>query len=148
MAHVHLLSSLRQCSAHLLSSLRQCSAVCGHTEQGGPFLTPFPQMQVYPASVHLWKQWSLTSPSGPDFFPYFLPASCVTLTPFSLSSHNKPQSSPWGLTSKAPASAPSPNLTRPVSRQMSQAGECWSAPILCAGISLLFPPHTCYCTLL
>ena len=35
-----------------------------------------------------------------------------------------------------------------MSRQASQAGECWSAPILCAGISPLCPPHPCGCALL
>ena len=35
-----------------------------------------------------------------------------------------------------------------MSRQASQPGECWSAPILCAGISPLCPPHPCGCTLL
>ena len=30
----------------------------------------------------------------------------------------------------------------------SRAGECWSAPILCAGISPLCPPHPCGCALL
>ena len=33
-------------------------------------------------------------------------------------------------------------------RQASRAGECWSAPILCAGISLLCPLHPCACALL
>ena len=35
-----------------------------------------------------------------------------------------------------------------VSRQASRAGECWSAPILCAGISPLCPLHPCCCALL
>ena len=35
-----------------------------------------------------------------------------------------------------------------MSRQASRAGECWSAPILCAGISPLCPPHPCGCALL
>ena len=34
------------------------------------------------------------------------------------------------------------------SRQASRAGECWSAPILCAGISPLCPLHPCGCALL
>ena len=46
------------------------------------------------------------------------------------------------------ASAPSPHPPQWVSRQASQAGECWLAPILCAGISLLCPPHPCGCALL
>ena len=32
-----------------------------------------------------------------------------------------------------------------MSRQASRAGECWSAPILCAAISLLCPLHPCCC---
>ena len=34
------------------------------------------------------------------------------------------------------------------SRQASRAGECCSAPSLCAGISPLCPPHPCGCALL
>ena len=43
-----------------------------------------------------------------------------------------------------------PTLTQPgrVSRQASRAGECWSAPILCVGISPLCPLHPCCCALL
>ena len=41
-----------------------------------------------------------------------------------------------------------PRPPRRVSRQASRAGECWSAPILCAGISPLCPPHPCDCALL
>ena len=74
---------------------------------------------------------------GPDFFPDFPTASCGILAPFRLCSRSQPQSSPWDLTSEAGASAPSPHLPRQVSRQASRAGECWSALILCAGISLL-----------
>ena len=35
-----------------------------------------------------------------------------------------------------------------MSRQASLAGECWPAPILCAGISPLCPLHPCCCALL
>ena len=35
-----------------------------------------------------------------------------------------------------------------MSRQASRAGECRSAPILCAGISPLCPPNPCGCALL
>ena len=101
-----------------------------------------------PFSSCTQKQWSLASPAGPDFFLDSLPASCGALAPFRLSSHNQPQSSPSCLTSEARASAPSPRLPRRVSRQASQAGECWSAPILCAGISLLCPLHPCCYALL
>ena len=44
--------------------------------------------------------------------------------------------------------SPQPPPTRWVSRQVSQAGECWSALILCTGISLLCPLHPCCCALL
>ena len=75
--------------------------------------------------------------AGPDFFLDSLPASCGALAPFRLCSRSQPQSSPWDLNSEAGASAPSPLLPLQVSRQASQAGECWSALILCTGISLL-----------
>ena len=41
-----------------------------------------------------------------------------------------------------------PRPPRRVSRQASRAGECCSAPSLCAGISPLCPPHPCGCALL
>ena len=94
------------------------------------------------------KQWPLASSSGPGFFPDSFPASCGALAPFRLCSRHQPQSSPCDPTSEARASAPSPRLPWRVSRQASQAGECWSAPILCAGISPLCPPHPCCCALL
>ena len=94
------------------------------------------------------KQWSLASSAVPDFFPDSLPASCGTLAPFRVCSHGQPQSSPWDLTSNAGASAPSSHPPWRVSRQASWAGERWSAPILCAGISPLCPLHPCCCTLL
>ena len=100
-----------------------------------------------PLSARTLKRWPLACLAGPDLFPDPLPASCGALAPFRLSSHSQPQSSPWGLTSKAQASAPSPH-TPWVSRQMSQVGECWSAPILCVGISPLCPLHPCCCALL
>ena len=77
-----------------------------------------------------------------------LPASCGTLASFSLCSHSQPPSSPWDLTSKAQASAPIPHPPQQVSRQASQAGERWSAVILCAGVSMLCPLHPCCCALL
>ena len=76
------------------------------------------------------------------------PGQLWCTSPFRLCSRSQPQSSPWDLTSKARASAPSPHLPWQVSRQASRAGECWSAPILCAGISPLFPLHPCCCALL
>ena len=56
------------------------------------------------------------------FSPDSLPASCGTLSPFRLCSRSQPQSSPWDLTSKARASAPSLHPPQWVSRQASQAG--------------------------
>ena len=69
-------------------------------------------------------------------------------SPFRLCSRRQPQSSPWDPTSEAEAEAPSPRPPQRLSRQASRAGECWSAPILCAGLSPLCPPHPCGCTLL
>ena len=101
-----------------------------------------------PLSLHILKQWSLASWAGPEFFPDFFSASCGALAPFSLCSHSQSQSSPWDLTSKSWASAPSPHPPWQVSRQASQAGECQSAPIFCVEISPLCPLHPCCCALL
>ena len=101
-----------------------------------------------PISSSTPKQWCLGSQAGPDFFPDSLLVSCGALAPFRLCSRSQPQSSPWNLTSKSGVSAPSPCPSRQVSRQASQAGECWSPPILCAGTSLFFSLHPCCCTLL
>ena len=61
--------------------------------------------------------------------------------------HRQPQSSPCHpIKARASATRPRPPLR--VSRQASRAGECWSAPILCAGISMLCHPHPCCCALL
>ena len=93
------------------------------------------------------KKKPLASWAAPDSFLDSLLASCGTLAPFRLRSRSQPQSSPWDLT-KARASAPSSRPPRRVNRQASWAGGCWSALILCAGISLLCPPHPCCCSLL
>ena len=93
------------------------------------------------------KKKSLACLAAPDFFPDSLPASCGALAPFGLCSCHQPQSSPCDPT-EAQASAPSPRPSRRESRQASQAGECCSASSLCAGISLLWPPHPCGCALL
>ena len=69
-----------------------------------------------------------------------MPSGCVHA--------DNPSSLPGDLTSEARASAPRPRPPRRVSRQASRAGECWLAPILCAGISPLCPPHPCGCALL
>ena len=81
-------------------------------------------------------------------FPGLPPSQLWRTSPFRLCSRRQPQSSPCDPTSEAQASAPSPRPPRRVSRQASQAGECWSAPLLCAGISPLCPPHPCSCALL
>ena len=47
---------------------------------------------------------------------------------------------------RSPSLSSQPCLPRRVSRQASQAGECCSAPSLCAGISPLCPLHPCCCT--
>ena len=93
------------------------------------------------------KKKSLASLAAPDFFPDSLPASCGAVAPFRLCSRRQPQSSPCDPT-EARASAPSPHLPQRVSRQACRAGECWSALILCTGISPLCPPHPCCCALL
>ena len=90
---------------------------------------------------------SLASSAAPDFYPDSLQASHGALAPFRLYSRRQLQSSPQYQT-EARASAPSPCPSRRVSRIASRAGECWSAPILCAGVSPLCPPHPCGCALL
>ena len=94
------------------------------------------------------KKKSLVSSAASDIFLDSHPATCGALAPFRLCSGSQPQSSPWGLTSEAKASAPSPHPSRRVSRQASWAVECWSAPILCVRISPLCPLHPCCCALL
>ena len=79
-------------------------------------------------------------------FPGLPPAQLWCANPFRLCSRHQPQSSPYNPT-EARDSAPSPRLPRWVSRQASWAGECWLAPILCAQISPLCPPHPCGCAL-
>ena len=49
---------------------------------------------------------------------------------------------------RIPSLSSQPPPAQQVSRQASQAGECWSALILCAGISLLCPLHPFCCALL
>ena len=49
---------------------------------------------------------------------------------------------------RSPSLSSQPRPPRRGSRQASRAGECWSAPILCAGTSPLCPPHPCGCALL
>ena len=112
--------------AHLWSSFRRCSE------------SPLLALQETMVSCLLGSS---------RLFPDSIPASCGALAPFRLCSRSQPQSSPWDPT-EARASAPSPCPPQRVSRQASRAGECWSAPILCAGISPLCPPHPCGCTLL
>ena len=49
---------------------------------------------------------------------------------------------------RSPSLSSQPHPPRQVIRQASWAGECWSALILCAGVSPLCPPHPCCCALL
>ena len=49
---------------------------------------------------------------------------------------------------RSPSLSSQPLPAPPVSIQASRAGECWSAPLLCVGISPLCPPHPCGCALL
>ena len=115
------------------------------------------------ARAHLWNsfRWCSESPllahtktmvscplDSSRHFPGLPPSLLWCTSPLRLFSHSQPQSSPWDLTSEARASGPSPRPSRRGSRQASRAGECWSAPILCAGISLLCPPHPCGCAFL
>ena len=81
-------------------------------------------------------------------FPGLPPRWLWCTIPFRLCSRRQPQSSPCDPTSEAGASAPSPCPPRQASKQASWAGECWSAPILSAGISPLCPLHPCCCALL
>ena len=112
--------------ARLWSSFRQCSE--------SPFLAhPKTMVSCLFGSCRL--------------FPGLPPGQLWCANPFRLCSRSQPQSSPWDPT-KARASAPSPRPPQWVSRQASQAGECYLAPILRAGISLLCPPHPCGCALL
>ena len=100
-----------------------------------------------PLSSRTLKPWFLASSVVPDFFLDSLPSSCGALAPFRLCSRSQPQSSPCDPT-ETWASAPSPRPSRRVSRQASRAGECWSAAILCVGISPPCPLHPCGCALL
>ena len=75
------------------------------------------------------RNYGLLPQAVPDFFRDSLPASCGALAPFRLCSCSQPQSSPWDLTSEARASAPRHHPPHQVSRQASQAGECWLAPL-------------------
>ena len=93
------------------------------------------------------KKKSLACSAAPDLLPDSLPASCGVLTPSGCCSCCQAQSSPWDPT-EARASASSPRPPRQGSRQTSRAGECWSAPLLCGGISPLCPLQPCGCALL
>ena len=115
------------------------------------------------ARAHLWSLFRRCSESpllehpetmvscllgSSGHFPGLPPGQLWCTNPFRLCSRGQPQSSPWDPTSEARASAPSPRLPWRVSRQVSRAGECWSAQILCVGISVLCPLHPYCCALL
>ena len=80
------------------------------------------------------------------FFPDSLPASCGALTPSGRVHAPTPVLSLRSDRSLSLSSQHRP--PRRVSRQASRAGECYSAPSLCAGVSPLCPPHPCGCALL
>ena len=122
--------------AHPWSLLRWCSASCGHMWKESPLLT-HPKTMV---SCLLGRS-RLFLGHPPNRLWRTSPLQAVFMQP-------TPVLSLGGLTSKARASAPRPHPSQRVSRQASRAGECWSEPILCAGISLLCPLHPCCCSLL
>ena len=92
------------------------------------------------------KRKSLVSSAAADFFPVSLPASCGAPTPSGCVHASSP--SPLPALRPKPSLSSQPRPPRRVSRQASRAGECWSAPSLCAGVSPLCPPHPCGCALL
>ena len=114
-----------------MDSFKWCSAFCGQTVKESPLLT-HPETMVF----------CLLGRSRPAGLPDSLPTSCDAKAPFRLCSHSQHQSSPWDPISETRASVLSPHLPQQVSRQASQTSECWSAPILCVGISLFCPLHT------
>ena len=83
------------------------------------------------------QQWSLASLVGPGFCPDFLSHGALA---HSGCLHAANCSPPWGLTSEARASVPSPHLPWQASRQVSQAGHCQSTLTLCVGLSLFTLP--------
>ena len=92
------------------------------------------------------KKKSLASSAAADFFPDSLPASCGALAPSGCVHADNP--SPLPAIRPKPSLSSQPRPPRRVSRQASRAGECCSAPSLCAGISPLCPPHPRGCALL
>ena len=117
-----------------------------------PRLAPVPGARLggalSPLSSRTRKQWSLASSGAPDLFPGLPPSSPWRTSP--LQAVFTPATPVLSLdpTSEARASAPSPCAPRRGSRQASRAGECWSVPLLHAGISPLCPLHPCGCALL
>ena len=117
-----------------------------------PRLAPVPGARLggalSPLSSRTRKQWSLASSGAPDLFPGLPPSSPWRTSP--LQAVFTPATPVLSLdpTSEARASAPSPCAPQRGSRQASRAGECWSVPLLHAGISPLCPLHPCGCALL
>ena len=113
--------------AHLWSSFRRCSE--------SPLL----------ARCETKRQEKVSCLFGScRLFPGLPPSQLWCANPFRLCSRSQPQTSPCDPT-EARASSPSPRPPRLVSRQASRAGECCSAPLLCAGISPLSPLRPCCC---
>ena len=79
-------------------------------------------------------------------FPGLPPSQLWCANPFRLCSRRQPQSFPCDPTeARSPSLSSQPRLPRRVSTQGSRAGECCSAPSLCAGISPFFPLRPCCC---
>ncbi len=84
--------------------------------------------------------------AAPDLFQDSVPASCDALTPAGCVHAANPSPLP-ALRLKPEPQLPAPPAVAGEQTSLS-AGECRSALILCAGISLLCPPHSCCCALL
>ena len=115
------------------SSFRRCSAFCWQTGKESLLL-------IHPKTIVscLLGRSRLFPGLPPSYLWCTSPLQAMLMQPTPVLS----------LGSEAQVSAPSPHLPRQMSRQASQAGECWSAPIFCLGISPVCCLHPCRCTLL
>ena len=121
--------------ACLCSLFRRCSAFCGQTGKESPlFVHPETIVSCLLGRSRLFLRYP------PQRLWRTSPLQAVFTQPTPVLS--------LGSDLRTRISAPSPHLLWRVSRQASRAGECWSAPILCAGISPLCPLHPCCCALL
>ena len=110
--------------AHLRSSFKRCSAFCGQTGEESPLL-PHPKTMV----SYLLVRSRLFPGLPPGYLWHTSPLQAVFTQPTPVLSLVSDLQS-WSLSSQ-------PHPPRQVSRQVSQAGECSSALILCVGISPL-----------